>query len=298
MSATCFPLVGGRVMRATRLDACGAIDYGECSKVTSEGFVSVATTTVMDEPDVIELRNANGKMCVRLRPSPRVAAFDVEITFCQVDPDLYAMLTGQTVVLDDDGNAVGFRVNSAVDPDASGWALEVWSNVPNEVCDPVLGQAYGYVLYPFLKGGTFGDYTIENDAVTFTITGAQTKVGSQWGVGPYDVVTAAGLPSPLLVPIATADHLHVQLTYEAPPEPDCGCAPLDDPAESASAGATAGTPGTFTPLGSNRPDDLAALQAGGVVASPATAWTTGQYVVLEDGSKAHWTSAAWAAGEA
>jgi hypothetical protein len=61
-------------------------------------------------------------------------------------------------------------------------------------------------------------------------------------------------------------------------------------------GATAGTPGTFTPAGATAPADLAALA--GVVATPATAWTTGQSVILGDTSAAHWTGAAWAAGVA
>lgn len=34
----------------------------------------------------------------------------------------------------------------------------------------------------------------------------------------------------------------------------------------------------------------------GVTASPATAWTTGQKVTLQDGSLAHWTGTAWATG--
>jgi len=61
-------------------------------------------------------------------------------------------------------------------------------------------------------------------------------------------------------------------------------------------GATAGTPGSFTPSGADAPANLAAMS--GITASPATAWTTGQNVVLDDGSLAHWTSSAWAAGAA
>jgi hypothetical protein len=38
------------------------------------------------------------------------------------------------------------------------------------------------------------------------------------------------------------------------------------------------------------------MQAQAVTASPATAWTTGQYVRLGDNSQAYWTSSAWAAG--
>lgn len=65
---------------------------------------------------------------------------------------------------------------------------------------------------------------------------------------------------------------------------------------SMASGATAGTPGDFTPEGSHAPYDLAGL--GGVTADPDTAWTTGQHVVLGDGSQAHWNGTAWAAGAA
>jgi hypothetical protein len=54
--------------------------------------------------------------------------------------------------------------------------------------------------------------------------------------------------------------------------------------------------GTYTPSGATPPANLAALSA--VTASPATAWTVGQFIVLADGTKAHWTSTAWAAGPA
>jgi hypothetical protein len=61
-------------------------------------------------------------------------------------------------------------------------------------------------------------------------------------------------------------------------------------------GATAGTPGTWTPAGSTGPYTLASM--GGVTASPATAWTVGQRMVLGDTSLAHWSGTAWVAGAA
>lgn len=61
-------------------------------------------------------------------------------------------------------------------------------------------------------------------------------------------------------------------------------------------GATAGAPGSFTPEGAVVPANLAALA--GVIATPTTKWTTGQYVNLGDGSKAYWNTTAWAAGTA
>jgi hypothetical protein len=59
-------------------------------------------------------------------------------------------------------------------------------------------------------------------------------------------------------------------------------------------GATAGTPGVFTPAGRLTPYNLAAMT--GITANPATAWTTGQHMVLGDGSKAFWNGTTWAAG--
>jgi hypothetical protein len=64
----------------------------------------------------------------------------------------------------------------------------------------------------------------------------------------------------------------------------------------AATGATAGTPGTWTPGGSTPPANLGATT--GITATPATAWTTGQYVVLGDVSHCYWNGTAWTAGEA
>jgi hypothetical protein len=62
--------------------------------------------------------------------------------------------------------------------------------------------------------------------------------------------------------------------------------------------ATAGTPGTYGPDGADLPADLTELQAAITSAnvSPNTAWTTGQYVELDDGSTANWSGTAWEAG--
>lgn len=60
--------------------------------------------------------------------------------------------------------------------------------------------------------------------------------------------------------------------------------------------AVAGIPGYFEPIGSVAPLDLTALRASDIVASPTTAWATGQYVSLGNGAQAHWDGAAWVAG--
>lgn len=397
MSGQCFSMVRGRVMRATRLDGCGQVVSSGCSSITTDGFVSVAFTAVVTEGETISVTNASGRVCVQDTGSSSHDGYTLVITFCEVNPDLYAMITGQATVYDTSGSAVGFRVNSGINPTDSGFALELWSNVPGVACDPYNPNAqgsYGYVLVPFIQGGVLGDFTLENNAITFTIQGASTKTGSGWGTGPYDVVpsvagtnevqtvTVSGSPTggsytlsfagqttgaiaynanaaaiqtaleglsnvgdgnilvggtgpytatfrsalgqrdvpqmtatssltggtsptvavttttpgvgasagPLVTPIGAKDFLHVQLTSIAPPSPGCSCtASGPDPT-----GATAGTPGTWTPTDAYPAANFAALS--GITASPSSAWTSGQYMVLEDGSYAYWNSSAWVVG--
>lgn len=71
----------------------------------------------------------------------------------------------------------------------------------------------------------------------------------------------------------------------------CAEKPSLVPASVPSTEATAGTPGSFD---GDTPADLAAMA--GITANPATAWTTGQYVVLGDASNAYWNGTDWVAG--
>lgn len=69
-------------------------------------------------------------------------------------------------------------------------------------------------------------------------------------------------------------------------------------------GATAGIPGTWTPGGSTPPASLEALMAGTpntITASPATPWTSGQFVQTATAGttgRATWTGTAWVGGAA
>jgi hypothetical protein len=61
--------------------------------------------------------------------------------------------------------------------------------------------------------------------------------------------------------------------------------------------AIAGTPGVWLPTGSQPPATLAAMT--GITATPTAVWSTGQHVLLRDGTtKVFWDGAAWAAGQA
>ena len=226
MANKCFSLIRGRVMRVTRLDGCGAVVPGVDSAVVSDGFITVGLTAQTDEGTTISVQNAAGNICILDEPAPKFTGYEISIEFCAVNPALYEILTGQEAVFDaaptPGPNAVGFRMNSGVDAADSGFALEVWSQVPTAVCEPGSGVNYGYFLIPFVQGGLLSDFTIGNDAVNFTMSGARSKDGSSWGVGPWDVtMDATSAAGPLLVAVDPKDHLHMQLTTVPPPDAEC-----------------------------------------------------------------------------
>lgn len=79
------------------------------------------------------------------------------------------------------------------------------------------------------------------------------------------------------------------------PTIDCAAAPV------ASTGATAGTPGSWTPSGSAPPANAAGANTAGITANPNTAWTTGQYVqgtTAGTGGRMYWDGSTWQAGTA
>lgn len=298
MSSKTFPVIGAHIMRGTALDSCGRPAYGDKAQISSEGFVSIAVTANYDDGTEKVVTNAGGKKCVNRPAAPEFLNYSLDITFCMVDPDFYTLATGFPKILDPvTGDTIGYKTNRGVRPMDVAWALEAWSDAQGTIaCDNTGLLPWGYSLWPFLSGARVGDYTLEDNAVTFTISQSITRDGTGWGVGPYNVLPdAGGIPGPLYEALDVLDHDVRVYTTVPPPEETDGLIPLDDPDAAAATTATAGVPGTWN---GRRPDDLADLQAGGITASPATAWTTGQFVYLGDGSKAHWTSTAWAAGAA
>jgi hypothetical protein len=299
---TNFPLIRGRRMRVTRLDSCGRPMYGSGASVVTSGFVSVAVTAQVTEAEAVEVTNAAGQVHARDAGTAETNGFGLEITFCDVQPCTFEMLTGQPLARDSAGRAIGFKVNTKVDKEAQAFALEVWAGVPGSVCLPGQSSQAGYILFPYVSSGTIGDFSLENAAVTFVVTGAMTKDGNGWGAGPYEVMQEDdGTPTRLPELLDSEDHLYVARTGLPIPAPTDGCVELVEPDPIAVTGVVAGSPGAFLPRNADLPVSLAVLSAHPVVgvggtAEPAAAWEPGQHVRLGDGTAAHWTGTAWAGG--
>jgi hypothetical protein len=251
--STSFPLVRGRTMRVVKLNGCGQpiTDPAKSAMAVTSGFVSVALTANINEPEAIEVKNADGQTCVRDAGTAEFTGYNVDITFCNVMPCVFSMLTGQDVMTGykngtddtDPEPVIGFTMDSARKASDSAFSLEVWARSPSPsgcddsgnviTVDPDADPS-GYLVLPFLKAGVIGDLTIENGAVSFVVSGAVSQDGNQWGKGPFPVLTentgtkAAPqyTPAKLAKPLTKTDHLGVFYTTLKPPAETDGCVPF------------------------------------------------------------------------
>jgi len=197
---------------------------GDTSTVVSESFVKFNATPQIEDPDEFTVKTANGRLCLSEIGCPTLKRMNLSVDVCRADPRQFEMMGGASIVLDGDGNAVGYRVTE----DFGGcpaYAIEIWSRIPVEECGVEGTQEWVYFLFPYVTNGRLGDVTIENGPVSFTLAG-ETKSTVGWGVGPYNVIEDGGDPSPLLTPMVAGDHYHVQKTTLAPPTETCGATAL------------------------------------------------------------------------
>jgi hypothetical protein len=229
----CFIPVLGKRLRVTELDVCGAPLPTTGMYIATDGFITVTLSSEVEDGTEIIVKKASGALCVNEKMANSFKRFNVEIEFCGVNPSLLAMVSNAKPYEDYAGDIAGFVVSEGEITGA--FALELWTGLSGQACLPgQTGEASGYLLLPFVQKGVMGDITIDGEnAVTFSLTGAQTKGGNAWGVGPYDVLIDDSTPPGVAAPLPTAldpyDHLLLVDTAVAPPPVACDPVPIPAP---------------------------------------------------------------------
>lgn len=226
---TCFQPIFGKRVRLTRLDLCGNPPPAgeECAYVATDGFVTLTLSSEIEDGTEIITRKASGALCVNEKASDSFKRFTLEMEFCGVNPDLLGIATNAEPYFNWSGESAGVTVPEG---DLDGrFALELWTGLTGAACEPGAEEASGYLLLPFVNAGVIGDLEVGGeDAVTFSMTGAFTRGGNQWGTGPYAVADrdgeAVGLPQAL----DPLDHLLLMMTNVAPPPEACDCQPMPE----------------------------------------------------------------------
>jgi len=223
----CFKPLQGATFRVTKLDECGNPLFDECSYAVSDGQTEIEITPNTTDGQQFQQLNAAGRPLVNQQADTILNWFDYKVTMAVKDPELFWLMTGADIFLDYGGLSAGNVITS--DNYATGrLALEVWLGNADEVCPPgVPAPFFGYILLPFTNDGKLTDsITVANDLITYTFTG-RSRVGTPWGVGPYDVMLDnGGLPAPLPTPISSNAHYLDLGTQLPPPLPECGCLEL------------------------------------------------------------------------
>lgn len=196
--------IRGKALRITKLDECGnPIAVGPAVVVT-KGFASIQLSPQYIDGEDTEETNANGDLCIQDKAPDKLKNIEIEATLCEVDFDMVEIMTGQKVLVDAAGESVGNVFGQA---DEVYFALEVWSDIPGATCGAG-AKPFLYHVLPYIASARLGDFTVEKTAATFTFT-ANTRPGTNWGAGPYNVQmagTPTAVPAPLITPFEDTDH--------------------------------------------------------------------------------------------
>jgi len=169
----------------------------------------------------------------------------------------------------------------------------------------ISGDEHGYKLHL-----VYGCVASPSEKAYNTINDSPEAIAFSWEISTTPVPVTGLKPTSLIVIDSTVVDQAKLTALENDLYGESGSPTLPMPDEIISAfsgtlatGATAGTPGTWTPGGSGVPASVSALAGAAppIVASPNTAWTVGQYVQTETvgaPGQAHWDGAAWVAGPA
>lgn len=220
MPTKCFTPILGKRIRVTELDDCGRVTPTSRSIVT-DGFITVSLSSEIEDGTEILVRNAAGAICVNEKQADSFKRFNVELTFCGVNPSLLAMVTNAKEYEDYAGDVAGFTVGEG---EMTGkFALELWTGLAGQACGDGGNEASGYMLLPLVNAGTIADLEVGGeDAINFGLTNSTTKGGNTWGVGPFDVVRdETDAAAPLPTAIDGMDHLLLVDTELAPPPSAC-----------------------------------------------------------------------------
>lgn len=284
--------IKGRIMRLTALDECGAPLYNSAlGKIVTTGFISVSWEHEQEDGTEHTLENAWGDFEINELDAPRLKWLNLGMDMCEVDPETLVMLGGMIGNFDTDGMIGAFLDDQT---NVNAFAAEVWTRATGQACDPGGNPLWGYFAAVFVRNGAIsGGGTIENGPMNLELAGngfgaAEDPASpgtTYWGTGPHG-------DAPTVNPWPVGAIRYIGITNVQPPAATDGAQPIVFPTE-----ATAGDPGTWSsPTNAGPVMVLADLAT--VTASPGTAWTTDQHVVLGDGTFAHWDGAAWTAGKA
>lgn len=290
--------VQGTKIRVTRLNTDGSID-ANFPVLVSEGFISASFSPQFEDGEEINEKAANGAVCVAWKADDTMTRLDFNLSLCTPDPEITSLVAGGGIIRDENGEVVGYTSVGVGDVVGNPVAIEIWSYA-NVGGKPAAGQPYWHWVFPYVKVRHEGDREFSNGLLGNEYSGQAlgNAALASTGLNPANadddyVAYRAALNNPFSYVRTASQPDNAPLLDGDMPEQinDVGPSGADP------FGVIPGTPGTFIPTGADIPANLSALNSMGDLGE-TTAWSSGQYVELDDASHAYWNGSTWVAGEA
>jgi hypothetical protein len=153
MTSVCYTPWKIPRVRTTLLDSCGTPVTGSCSTVVSDGIISIEMTKEYEDREEFFVKNGDGVFCVKETNPPILKWINLVLTFCNVDPELVNILSGEPIYYDDASspNAIGYSTQEG-SVTAVNFAFEGWTRISGLTTPCTGGAEYGYVIFPWVVG--------------------------------------------------------------------------------------------------------------------------------------------------
>jgi len=311
--------IQGDAIRITPLNVDGSIDTNK-PILTTNGFISASFGTEFEDGDEITEKAADGSICIQFKADDSMKGITFNLSLCSPDPEASALIAGgkiicaATDILTDPtappgpdnpicqsaGTVIGYTSPAVGATVGNPVAIEIWSKAivrgKPAACTP-----YYHWVFPYVRVRYEGDREFTNGALANEFTG--TGVGNDaltanglnpaMGAGEDFVTYRAALTNPFsYVRSQSKPNLGWTGAWTYTPDNSLGCG------ADLATGATAGTPGFWTPVGSVAPETFTELSNSTIQAEPPAQWQNGQHVVLGDATQAYWDGNQWQVGAA
>lgn len=174
--------LGGRFVR---LDRSGAPLVGADNAYVTDNLVRLDFTMNYREGEEKERTNGSGRACLYYKAPDTVRGLTINtLELCYPDPELEEFLSAGDVLVDADGDAVGYAAPEVgSDPSGHGIAVELWSSA---ITDDGVADDDPYIkwLLPRIKVRETGTRSVGPDpmALTYEGTGRQNP---NYGTGAF-----------------------------------------------------------------------------------------------------------------
>jgi hypothetical protein len=161
--------VQGNAIRITRLNIDGSIDP-DFPVLTTRGFISATFSPEFEEGDEIAEKRADGGVCISWKADDTLKRLNFSLALCAPDPEAAALLAGGKIILDVNGEVIGYTSPIAGSVVGNPVAIEIWSTA-NVGGKPAAGTPYWHWVFPYVKVRYEGDREFGNSALTNEFTG-------------------------------------------------------------------------------------------------------------------------------